>query len=311
MSGSSKCLQGNLHALFPLSPTPSSFSSRGPCPVPCRYALFQKRKPGGQNQWSEKLPDFVKRLEAALFNSASTKVSVASRLDWTAVPAQSVPAVPGSMQTVFVLQEEYSDFKTLEARLQDVARRLVHRPPQAPSSSQGTPGLLPNGVFDASNVQQQQQTAQQFAGQQQGIPNPQMLLNAYPGAQGLQPGQGMMPTPNTTVPDGIDMLGVKPEPVSSANGMVPLEGTAAADASSSFQRSSMAGMAPGASTMVPNSSNSMGQALMSNGAPVLIKQDAWSMASPSMVPVGGDGKQALGSHVCAATWVQVQWVVLQ
>jgi hypothetical protein len=37
--------------------------------------LFQKRKPGGQNQWSEKLPDFVKRLEAALFNSAATKVS--------------------------------------------------------------------------------------------------------------------------------------------------------------------------------------------------------------------------------------------
>lgn len=43
--------------------------------VPRRYALFQKRKPGGQNQWSEKLPDFVKRLEHALFNSASTKVS--------------------------------------------------------------------------------------------------------------------------------------------------------------------------------------------------------------------------------------------
>jgi hypothetical protein len=40
----------------------------------CSFALFQKRKPGGQNQWSEKLPDFVKRLESALFNSAQTKV---------------------------------------------------------------------------------------------------------------------------------------------------------------------------------------------------------------------------------------------
>lgn len=41
----------------------------------CSFTLFQKRKPGGQNQWSEKLPDFVKRLEAALFNSAATKAS--------------------------------------------------------------------------------------------------------------------------------------------------------------------------------------------------------------------------------------------
>lgn len=44
----------------------------------CSFTLFQKRKPGGQNQWSEKLPDFVKRLEAALFNSAATKVRRAS-----------------------------------------------------------------------------------------------------------------------------------------------------------------------------------------------------------------------------------------
>jgi hypothetical protein len=42
------------------------------CPMNS-FTLFQKRKPGNQNQWSEKLPDFVKRLEAALFNSAATK----------------------------------------------------------------------------------------------------------------------------------------------------------------------------------------------------------------------------------------------
>jgi hypothetical protein len=39
-----------------------------------RYTLFQQRKTGGQN-WSEKLPDFVKRLEQALFSEAKTKVS--------------------------------------------------------------------------------------------------------------------------------------------------------------------------------------------------------------------------------------------
>jgi hypothetical protein len=42
-----------------------------------RYTLFQQRKTGGQN-WSEKLPDFVKRLEQALFSEAKTKASSAT-----------------------------------------------------------------------------------------------------------------------------------------------------------------------------------------------------------------------------------------
>jgi hypothetical protein len=55
---------------FPADPTDLC----DPCVPPCSFQLFQKRKPGGQNQWSEKLPDFVKRLEHALFSTASTKV---------------------------------------------------------------------------------------------------------------------------------------------------------------------------------------------------------------------------------------------
>lgn len=182
----------------------------------------------------------------------------------------------------FALQEEYSDFKTLESRLQDVARRLVHRPGgQAPSSSQGAHGLLPNGVFDPSNTQQQQPGAQQL-GVQPGTPNPQMMLSAYPGAQGMQPGPGMIPTPNTVVGDSTDLLPVKPEPSNTANAMVPLEGTAA-DPGSSFQRTSLPGMVPVSGVM--GSSSAMGASLMSNGAPI-IKQDAWSMPSPNMVQVG-------------------------
>lgn len=182
---------------------------------------------------------------------------------------------------VWCLQEDYSDFKTLEGRLQDVARRLVHRPgSQAPSSSQGTPGLSPNGVVDTGSVQEQQQAAQE-PGVQPGIPsNTQMMLSAYPGAQGMQPGSGMIPTPNTTLGDSTDLLSVKPEPGSSANGMVPLEG--AADPTSKFQGASMPGMVPVSGGM---GNSSMGGALMSNGAPVLIKQDHWSMPSPGMVQV--------------------------
>lgn len=163
-----------------------------------------------------------------------------------------------------------------------MARRLVHRPQAGgPSSSQGTPGLLPNGVFDASNVQQQQQPAQQ-SGVQPENSNPQMMLSAYPGAQSAQQGSGMIPTPNTGVTDTSDMLTVKAEPGSStANGVVPLEG-AADPSSSSLQRGSMAGMVPVSGMM---GSSATGSALMSNGAPVLIKQDNWSMPSPSMVPV--------------------------
>lgn len=157
---------------------------------------------------------------------------------------------------------------------------MVHRPgAQAPSSSQGTPGLLPNGVFDPGSSQQQQQGAQQFA-VQPGTANSQMLLSAYPGAQGMQAASGMIPTPNLGAGDGTELVFVKPEPDSSANG-VPLEG--AADPSSSFQRSSLPGVM-GASPGL-GGSNGMGTTLMSNGAPVLIKQDAWSMPSPSMVPV--------------------------
>jgi hypothetical protein len=192
------------------------------------------------------------------------------------------------IRCVCVVQEDYSDFKTLESRLQDVARRLVHRPGgQAPSSSQGTHGLLPNGVFDPSSGQQPQPAAQQF-GVQAGTANPQMTLSAYPGAQGMQPGSGMMPTPSTAAGDATDLISVKPEPGSTTNGMVPLEG--AADPSSSFQRSSMPGMVPVSGVM--GSSSAMGASLMSNGAPI-IKQDAWSMPSPSMVPV----RAAVGTSV--------------
>lgn len=198
----------------------------------------------------------------------------------------SSPALPSVFLAVRLLaQEEYSDFKTLEHRLQEVARRLVHRPgAQGPSSSQGTPGLLPNGVFDPGSSQQPQQAGQQFA-LAPGTANPTVMLSAYPGAQGSQAGPGMVPTPPSVAGDVTELLSVKPEPGSSANGTVPAAAAeGAADPTGSFQ-ASLPGSSIGASPAL-GTSNAMGTALMSNGAPVLIKQqDVWSMPSPGMVPV--------------------------
>jgi hypothetical protein len=43
----------------------------------------------------------------------------------------------------------------------------------------------------------------------------------------------------------------------------------------------------------------MGASLMSNGAPI-IKQDAWSMPSPSMVPVRAAVGTSIGSGSCSS-----------
>eukprot|EP00250_Pteridium_aquilinum_P011854 c20351_g1_i2 orf=1101-6170(+) len=56
--------------------------------------LFQKRKPRVSQEWQQRLPEFVKRLEESLYRDASSK-------------------------------EEYSDLATLEQRLRAVAKRIM------------------------------------------------------------------------------------------------------------------------------------------------------------------------------------------
>ncbi len=41
----------------------------------CRFHLLTQRKPNVTQEWKEKLPDFVKRLEEALYQGAGSKVS--------------------------------------------------------------------------------------------------------------------------------------------------------------------------------------------------------------------------------------------
>jgi hypothetical protein len=43
---------------------------------PCHsYTLFSQRKPNVTAEWQDKLPDFVKRLEEALYRNARSKVN--------------------------------------------------------------------------------------------------------------------------------------------------------------------------------------------------------------------------------------------
>lgn len=247
-----------------------------------------------QNQWSEKLPDFVKRLEAALFNQAQTK---ASTVHQSARPAEREFRAHYSL---VYLQEDYSNFDTLESRLQEVARRLVHRPQAGtPSTASSCPGPSSNGAFNSQSVQQGVQQQQQTM---------QMMLPGagFGGSQAMQPTMGMIPTPNAGITNSTGMVPIKTDPCGPPsnppmlpNGMVPVvDGTGTAGlGNNGYQQPS--GMIP-----VPGMMGHNAMSVMSNGAPVLIKQDNWSAPahSPNMIPVGPllPGQQQ--SHVfCPST----------
>eukprot|EP00803_Ostreobium_quekettii_P011483 evm.model.scf_761.8 EVM.evm.TU.scf_761.8 scf_761:49828-50667(-) len=68
--------------------------------------LFQRKKPNVIEEWGDKLPEFIRRLEVALYRMA------------------------GSV-------EEYTDANTLERRLQTVAEKLMQRVQRGPSGECG------------------------------------------------------------------------------------------------------------------------------------------------------------------------------
>jgi enoyl reductase-like protein len=90
-----------------------------------RLRLFQQRKPSVTKEWQQKLPDFVLRLEEAVYRGARTK-------------------------------EEYCDKDTLEARLQAVARIMVTRP--------GAKAVQMQQQQQQMQQQQMQQQQQQMGG---------------------------------------------------------------------------------------------------------------------------------------------------
>jgi len=105
--------------------------------------LFQQRRPNIAKEWQKKLPDFVRRLESALYQSANSL-------------------------------EEYLDVKTLEQRLQTVARRMMMRGRVSSSN-----GQIPSGMPVSGQIQQMhgRQMPGQMGGPQHQMPHLQAMYN--------------------------------------------------------------------------------------------------------------------------------------
>lgn len=56
------------------APQSAVVSDPGCLLIVCSFSLFARRKPNCNQDWQRKLPDFVKRLEEALYRAARSKV---------------------------------------------------------------------------------------------------------------------------------------------------------------------------------------------------------------------------------------------
>lgn len=137
------------------------------------YAIFTKRKSGH----SQKLPDFIKRLEEALYQQSGSKVSACERS-------------PQQQQLNPPAQEEYADATTLEGRLQDVARRFVGKQSNtastqpAPAMPQPFPSQAqPPSMGMGQSSQHQGQSPMGLGSTMGFVPTP----NGYPTAQDSMP----------------------------------------------------------------------------------------------------------------------------
>eukprot|EP00793_Prasinoderma_coloniale_P000996 PRCOL_00007086-RA len=156
------------------------------------FRLFTSRKPNVSKEWQVKLPDFVRRLEEALYRTARSK-------------------------------DEYQDANTLEGRLQAVARRMVARNPQAAAGGgqqgvaaqqhqqqgymQAPNGHMPVGGPSNGYPQQQQSGGQMIPSGAAGGQRP--MQGAQGGAQQAQQQRygGMVPVGGAGMQQGMVPMG--------------------------------------------------------------------------------------------------------
>jgi hypothetical protein len=207
------------------------------------------------------------------------------------------------------LQEDYGNFETLEARLQVVARGLVQRPAAgAAGGVTSTPVQPQPGLSNGSMLPQTLEPSGggASAGMAPGAlgAGSGVLPGAFGGPSPPVQSMGMMPTPNSVMVGASSGYPVKAEagaPSSSTsclpNGMVPVDAAGGTGLPpSGYQQPSGMIPVPG---LAPQ--GAMGSSLMSNGAPVLIKQDGmWpaTSTSPGMIPVRG---MVVISVICCAS----------
>lgn len=130
------------------------------------FRLFTGRQRANnlRPEFKDKLPDFVRRLEEALYRTARTKVgngngNALGCLLCSEVMQQCMPQGQELVVNMFCAylglrvysQEEYTDISTLEARLQNVARRMIR--PGAGGNQSQQPNPLQNLLAEAQPQQ--------------------------------------------------------------------------------------------------------------------------------------------------------------
>ncbi|KAK9824572.1 hypothetical protein WJX72_011411 [[Myrmecia] bisecta] len=235
------------------------------------FKLFSARKPNAAKEWDEKLPDFVRRLEEALYRTAASK-------------------------------EEYADLTTLEARLQNVARRMVARtnpgagtsgrPPAGPGfPGMGMPQQNGNGFMatygQPSNFNSSGQMLQQNgSGQVPGVQSSGLQQTSSATTSAAQPSQTLGSAGSGSFNQGSNggqMLGT--------SAALPLSSPALIKMDGSEQQLSMGPLQgqPGMPWNQGNAAPSSGTGpVMSNGAPVLLRnsRDAWMPGQPTTMNTG-------------------------
>eukprot|EP00897_Mesotaenium_endlicherianum_P009474 jgi/Mesen1/8555/ME000489S07941 len=268
------------------------------------FLLFQKRKSAHTPEWQQRLPDFVKRLEDALYRVAMSK-------------------------------EEYMDESSLEQRLQQVAKRL------APPARQQPPGGA--GGAPQQQQQQHHANAHRAGGQPAGhagaaplaaAPSAGHMASAHSTSSGLRmaaPSLGdMMPTPGQVGnspaharPAALQgqgqgqHLGMMPTPGSGpgsskqgsamgtggVNGMIPTPGAIQPDIPQQQQQQQHGGVASGqGGYMYPTSTHASSTAVPNGMASAMRKVSATSGANGVASGVNGSHRDVLhgGSSISAA-----------
>lgn len=171
-----------------------------------RLNVFRTRKPGLTDEWKHKLPDFVLRLEEAVYRGARSKVriSICDKRERRARHRRALFTEFGfglerhelvTNELTFLLfntiQEEYCDQATLEARLQAVARIMIAKQAGRPGGAGGPAHQQIGVLFGNGNVQRtMQRPAAAIPPQQQMIGSNGLLPNGAPILRGAAAAQG-------------------------------------------------------------------------------------------------------------------------
>ena len=243
----------------------------GPC---CRYQLFNHRQiNGAPHEWERKLPDFVKRLEDALYRAADSKVGP---------PPWAARAPRGSPAHGAAPQEAYLNSGTLEARLQDVARDMVNSQ-QHQRRWVAKAGQQPGQAGGEGALGHQQPAPGPGSAQPGGSPFGGPQGQTQPGSGPGQPSAAYSGLAGSGGQAPFPITGLKAEPPAAG----PLGGLKAEPGAPQGPAGGSGAPTPAVPQASPSSIGLPSQPMMSNGAPVLLREPrGWTPGPPNVRPQG-------------------------